>query len=82
MHALCQYFILFSENSWSEINKVCTVCNLLQLVISKYPDLIQPHVWDLITCSLVSWVGTLQESKHSLTSRYCKSIFILLTLTN
>ena len=74
-HCLKVWFVWFSEYSWSEINKVCTVCNLLHLVVSKYPDLIQPQVWDLITCSLVSWVGTLQESKDSLTSRYYRRLY-------
>jgi len=64
-----------SEHSWSDVNKVCVVMNLLNLVVTKYSELINSQVWDLITCSLVSWVGSMEESKDSLTSRAVSLMF-------
>jgi len=58
-----------SCESWSRVVRVCTVCNLLNLLVGKYTDLIDSELWDLITCSLVSWIGSLEESKDNLTSR-------------
>ena len=49
---LCLFMFVYvcSEYSWSEVNRVCTVCNLLSLAVTRYSDLVSSDLWDLITC--------------------------------
>jgi len=58
-----------SLSPWSVVNRVCSVINLLNLAVNKFQDSISSNMWDLIMCSLVQWVASLEESKDSLCCR-------------
>jgi len=58
-----------SEITWSEANTVACIANLLSTVIARSPDILSTDLWDLASCSLVSWCSSLEESQANIITR-------------
>eukprot|EP00092_Neocalanus_flemingeri_P024263 GFUD01026312.1.p1 GENE.GFUD01026312.1~~GFUD01026312.1.p1 ORF type:complete len:1657 (-),score=379.47 GFUD01026312.1:31-5001(-) len=65
--------LLYSRNicdiSWAEANTVACVANFLACVVTRCPDVLSAELWDLASCSLVSWCSSLEESQTSILTR-------------
>ena len=53
--------------TWEEALPVATVAKLLTSAINFCPSALSPALWDLASCSLVSWAASLEETGAFLT---------------
>jgi len=58
-----------SDVTWAEANTVACVAHFLANVIIRCPDILSAELWDLASCSLVSWSSSLEESQASILTR-------------
>ena len=52
--------------SWQECAAVAAVAHLLAKVVERCPAALSPELWDLASCSLVSWAASLEETGPAL----------------
>ena len=60
--------------SWEQALPVATVAKLLTSAINFCPSAISPALWDLASCSLVSWAASLEETGALLTQSPAASL--------
>ena len=48
--------------SWAEARAVATAATLLATAVTYCPAALSPALWDLASCSLVSWAASLEET--------------------
>jgi len=58
-----------SDITWTEANTVACVANFLACVVIRCPDILSAELWDLASCSLVSWCSSLEESQTNILTR-------------
>jgi len=58
-----------SQITWAEANTVACVANFLASVVVRCPDILSAELWDLASCSLVSWCSSLEESQSHILTR-------------
>jgi len=52
--------------TWSRASTVAAVVNFFAILVEKLPSVLTETTWDMVTCSLVSWCSSLEESKEGL----------------
>ena len=55
-----------SSAAWSELAVVSTVASLLATAVTRCPAALSQDLWDLASCSLVSWAASLEETGPAL----------------
>merc|ERR1712013_957719 len=56
------YNCSLETTTWEQALPVATVANLLTSAINFCPTALSPALWDLASCSLVSWAASLEET--------------------
>ena len=60
--------------TWEQALPVATVAKLLTSAVNFCPSALSPALWDLASCSLVSWVASLEETGAFLTQSPAASL--------
>ena len=64
-----------STAAWDDVSTVTAVSSLLAVAVDRSPAALSPALWDLASCSLVSWAASLEETGEMLLQQPGSALF-------